>query len=307
MKKSSLIYSILLFTVIAYGQETFKKKYSIHSYITFSKADTLFLSTDSITNFENLTIAEKEILKNKYNSTTSVTKPEELILGGKKITITRNVLIDSLFFKSLSFERPKKISDNNIKGFVKFEEDGKLFVNRYLKKDSSGKYTRFPVAYYQLKYRQNVKLRFSEFSVSALVIPIKYRFKGKNELSEEFSTSINGNIFMGLSAGKTSFFHQEKVGNKSNTWKFTGGLLFGGSSVVLNKSNTSKSTNPITDDTEITKGLVNIGVGLAYSYNKINFGLFYGYDYAIGDDAGKWNYNKKPWLGVAIGYSLLNF
>ena len=97
------------------------------------------------------------------------------------------------------------------------------------------------------------------------------------------------------------------MGNRSNTWKITGGLLFGASTVVLNQSNTSNDAFPLDKDSNITKGLGSIGIGVGFAFNKINFGVFAGSDYAIGDDSEKWNYNKKPWLGIAIGYSLLNF
>jgi len=62
----------------------------------------------------------------------------------------------------------------------------------------------------------------------------------------------------------------------------------------------------LSEDVKITKGLASIGFGLAYSYNKINIGGFVGWDYAIGLDSEKWNYNKQPWIGIAIGYSLFN-
>jgi hypothetical protein len=140
-----------------------------------------------------------------------------------------------------------------------------------------------------------------------LTLPIKYRFKGKDGLKEDFSASINGNILFGYSIGRTSFFYQEKVGNKSNTLKLTCGLLLGASTVTLNSSNTSKAAVPIVEDVEIVKGLATIGYGVSFSYNKINLGVFSGYDYAIGEEASKWNYNKKPWLGIAVGYLLFNF
>ena len=85
------------------------------------------------------------------------------------------------------------------------------------------------------------------------------------------------------------------------------GLLSGASTVTLNSSNTSSPITPLGEDVELTKGLVSLGAGFAYSYNKINIGGFLGYDFAIGEDASKWNYNKRLWIGFAIGYSLLSF
>ena len=306
MKNIYLI--ILLFSIcnLSYGQESFKKKYFVPNYIVLGKTDTVYLFRDSLVSFKNLSPQEREAIKNSYKSSPTITKTEEVIINNKKVMVAKNIVVDQSFYETLSINKPQKMTDQKINGFVKFEEDGKLYVNRFLKLDSLGNYTRFPIAYYQLKNRQAVKLCFTEFSVSALVIPVKYRVK-KNDLPEDFSTAVNGNIFVGYSGGSSSFFHQEKVGNKTNTWKLTGGFMFGASSVTLDENNTNLSAKAITDDRKVSKGLVNIGVGAAYAYNKINLGIFYGYDYAIGDNAEIWNYNKKPWWGIGLGYSLFNF
>lgn len=301
MKK--ILISVLVFfaTTNLFAQESFKKCFWIPAF------DSVFLLSNSVIKFKDLTTTEQEGIRLKYQSTPFINLTEEIVVGSKKVLITRNIPTDEKFLQTITKDTVLQICHSGFKGFVKFEEDGKLWVNKYLRKNASGNYTRFPNYYFQLKNRETVSLRFKEFSVSALVIPIKYRFKGKNGLQEEFSATPSTNIFAGRSWGKSSFFHQEKVGNKTNTWKITGGFLFGASSVSLDTSNTSLAAKPLGKDVELTKGLVNIGFGLAYSYNKINLGAFYGFDYALGAEAFKWNYNKKPWIGIAIGYSLFNF
>jgi len=302
MKKVLLIVFALGFAVQGWGQETFKKKYTIcQDTIKLNGGDYVFLKKDSLVKYSDL--PEKEIVKlgDKFTIT------NEVSLGNEKAKVSREITVNQAFLDTLKIEQPQNVVLNSsMSAYVSFEND-KVYINPYLKKDVEGKYTRVPVYYYELKNRQTIRLFFKEWNISALTIPIKYRFKGENGLAEEFTTAINGNVFIGYSFGKTSFFHREKVGNKSNTWKVTGGLLLGASTVTLNSSNTSQAVAPLDKDTEITKGIGSIGVGLTYSFNKINVGAFYGYDYAIGDGAEKWNYNKKPWLGVAIGYSILNF
>ena len=307
MTKLLLIITLLLFAINIFGQESFKKKYYIQDTIIFKNGEKIYLQKDSIINYVNLTDTEKKELRNEYPLGMSISVTKEVKLGENKVLINNDIVVDDTFYIGLSKTVTINVIDNSIKGFVKFDEDGKLTVNRYLQKDSLGNYTRFSTYYYKLKNRQSIQLCFTEFTVSALTIPIKYRFNGKNDLSEDFSTVINGNVFVGFSLGKTSFFHQEKVGNKSNTWKFTGGLLFGASTVTLDKSNTTKANLPILDEKKIIKGLGSLGIGATFAFNKINFGAFLGYDYAIGEDSNKWNYNKKPWVGIAIGYSLINF
>ena len=72
----------------------------------------------------------------------------------------------------------------------------------------------------------------------------------------------------------------------------------------LGRTNTHLSLEAITDDSEITKGLGSLAFGMTASYNKINGGLFFGADYAVGQKAEIWNHNKKPWLGIGFGYKI---
>ncbi len=302
--KNLIFILLLLFGINSSGQESFKKKYSIP--VKFG--ENIYLLKDTIVMYNDMNKEEINKIDEIYTGVDFVEINTEEMINGKKISITKNVKFDSIFKSNLSVVRQIKVIDKGIKGFVKFEENGKIIVNRYLKKDSVDNYTKYPIHYYQLQNRQSIKLCFQEVTVTALILPFKYRPKSKNkERKEDFNTAINGNIFIGYSIGKTSFFHREKVGNKSNTWKVTPGLLVGASSVVLDKNNTDLSSTPIIDDSKFTKGLASMALGITYSFNKINFGGFYGYDYVIGDGANSWNYNKKPWYGIAIGYSILNF
>lgn len=84
----------------------------------------------------------------------------------------------------------------------------------------------------------------------------------------------------------------------------TSGILLGASSVKLNKTNTDLSDSPMLNDSEFTKGLGSIEMGFTYSYNSINLGAFFCFDYAIAQDAEIWNQNKKPWLGIEVGYKI---
>jgi len=303
MKKIYLVAVTIFLCHFSNAQESFKKKY----FIPTKLANGILLQKDTIIMFDNMNDKELKSTLKKYEDLDYVDVVSEEIIDGKKVSITRRVKVDSAYKKSLSANRVINVTDSGILGFVKFEEDGKLLVNRYLKRDNDGKYTRYPTNYFQLLNRQVVTLSFREIAVSALVIPIKYRFKGRNGLQEDFSTAFNANLFGGYTWGKSNFFHQEKVGNKVNTHKFTIGLFLGTSTVVLDKNNTSLDANPLVGDEKLTKGIASFGIGATYAFNKINVGIFGGKDYAIGDYSSKWNYNIEPWIGLAIGYSLFNF
>jgi len=308
MKKYILISCLLFFIQNIFSQESFKKVYDIPETISFEESPDICLTKIEKVNFEKLTKEEQDSIRKVYPIGSKIEYEIEKNISGKKIKVKETITIDEKFLEAQVIEKKiQLIEGKQLKGFVKFEED-KLYVNPYLKKDKNGEFGKRDIYYYQLKNRQTIKLKFREWTVSGLTIPLKYRFKDKDNISEEFSSAVNANLFIGRTFyGKTSFFHRKKVENISNTWKWTGGLILGASTVKLNNNNTSASEIPIEPGTEITKGLGTIGLGITYSYNKINFGGFIGWDYSLGDDSEKWNYNKKPWIGIAIGYSLLKF
>jgi hypothetical protein len=306
MKKLTLLMVLLSFALQNWAQETFKKEYKIPTKITLKGCDVIYLKKDSVVWYKNLTASEKQLLIDEYAKVRKVALAKEISFGDDKVTLTKDVNVDAAFYDGLSKTRTTNVTAPHykIRGFVKFDEN-KVIVNPDLILNDTG-YVNNSNYYFKLKNRQSISLAFSEWNVSALTLPLKYRLKGHN-FSEEFSTNTNGNVFIGRSWGSTSFFHQDKVGNKSNTWKVTAGMLLGASSVTLNSSNTSTAAAPIIDDVEIIKGLGSLGLGFGFTFNKINLGTFLGVDYAVGRDAGKWNYNRKPWLGFAVGYSLLSF
>lgn len=307
--KTKLLLLFLFTNVIVLSQESFKKKYCIPDSIVFKNPDTIiFLSKAKKIAYKDFSPKQKKELHDKFRTGEVYTFHYPGKVNGEEAIIEKSVTINyKNFYKDQTIDtiiRVPHVDDR--KGYLKFDEEkGIIYVNPWLKKTDNGKYKdREDIYFYKLQNRQTVRFSFNEFTVSAFAIPLKYRFKDEEEgLSEEFSTEFNVNLFIGYSFGKTSFFNRKKVGAKSNTWKLTGGVFFGASTVTLNNSNTSLDEAPLTDE-EIAKGLFSFGFGVVYAINKINLGAFYGWDYAIGDDADKWNYNKKPWLGVGIGYEL---
>ncbi|MBO3272169.1 hypothetical protein [Hymenobacter defluvii] len=226
--------------------------------------------------------------------------PAGKVMVEEKITVTKDYL-DGIAIDVVTVGDADKLPNG---GFVKFDED-KVWVNPNLRggKDSE-------LHYYQLKNRRPISLRSVNFSLTALTMPVKYRFSGERKngksFAEDFSSAINVNVFWGVSLNRTSFQYREKVGNISNNHKFTFGAIAGVSTVTLTKSNTTAADTPILDATEITKGLLSTGVGVAYSFNKATVGAFLGSDFSIGKDAKRWDYNGKRWLGIAFGYSIFS-
>jgi len=316
--------TLLLFFGEALGQESLKKRYCVPS-----EYGSVKLKKEVEKEYDKMTEEERKEVRKKIPVGHIITYTNKETVEGKTVIVSNKTTINKEFYSGKKFKINEDVDFKYFKKYkanVKFdEENGILYINPWLIKyrdgskykggetfDSSGdkdiisnKYkNRNQIFFFKLENRQGVKLSFSEGVVTSFAIPIKYRFKGKDGLDEDFTSSFNINIFAGWAWGKTSFFHKKKVGHTSNTWKFNIGIIAGTSTVTLNSNNTSLDLEPLDPEKEIIKGLASLGSGATYSFNKINFGLFLGNDYGVGRDANKWNYNKKPWLGVGLGYSL---
>jgi len=293
--KTNVLLLFLLWSGAVFGQEEFKKHYIIPSYPIYGYT----LKKEIVAKYDELSKEDQEELTKDYTVGTKIKLIQKENVSGKEIEIVREIEVNKDFFKTLT---KTQIVDAKLEGvtnaMVAASKD-KLIINPFL-----SDYNKDTVYFYKLENRRTIRLKTRSWTVNGITVPFKYRFKGKKGLKEDFSTGINGNLFVGYSIGKTAYLYQKEVGIRENTWKVTGGILLGASSVKLNKTNTDLSGSPILDDSEFTKGLGSIAIGFTYSYNSINLGAFLGFDYAIGQDAEIWNHNKKPWLGVGFGYKI---
>lgn len=307
MKNLFLSLALLFIVSTVCGQESFRKRYHVRDSITYNDSVMLYLKKALPVKYADWSESEKKKIRSEFQEGKTITITGNVGILGQQVAVMKTTLIDDSFYETLTKDSTQNVvlKGKGIRGDVKFE-DNKVFVNPYLLKDKNNNLERRDICYYQLQDRQSVSLSFREITVTAITIPVKYRFSN-SDFPEDFSTGFNANIFAGVSFGRTSFWYRKKVDNKTNMYKITLGAFLGASSVELNSKNTSASIAPLTVDEKYTKGLASIGFGGTYSYNKINLGLFYGWDYAVGADSQKWNYNHKPWLGLAIGYSLFNF
>lgn len=285
----------MCFVSVAFGQEISNKVYFI-----VSSKNNMHLKKNNVLSYDKWSKQQLDSVKNVYKNNKVIKISEKVNINGEDHTITRDVIIDENFYKSLVIEKETN-ADLDFIGYAKFI-DNKVYVTKKRFNNSRGD----DVFYFKLQNGDRLKLPFIEGTVSIFTIPFKYRFK-QPKVSEEFSSaSLNLNVLAGISFGRTTFMYRDKVDCKTNNSKITIGFFLGSSMVELNKSNTSSAEEPLMDDVTITKGLASIGIGAAYSFNKISVGGFLGWDYAIGNDSEKWNYNKKPWIGIALGYSLFN-
>ena len=222
---------------------------------------------------------------------------------------------DRLYVNFWPFIPPKKKGDKKKKKKTKAEllndADGKYKLNA---SNESRK-----ELFYKIPDDHTAIFHFTEFTLTAITIPLKYRFQTDRDAldasdaeniteinikSEEFSTSVNLALFGGWTWGKTKFTHRKKIGNRTNTKKNTLGLFLGSSAVELKATNTNITLAQPQGDREGTFGTISFGLGYVKSWNKISIGLFTGIDKGVGRVSEAWIYDGKPWLGIGVGYDL---
>tara|TARA_R110002111_G_scaffold261651_1_gene335167 strand:- start:547 stop:1446 length:900 start_codon:yes stop_codon:yes gene_type:complete len=295
--KYLMFIGFLFCSTFIYSQDTYKRTYYI------PKTKLKLLKTEKKVNFSYFSPKQQDSIRKTFNGFETVEYVTTKIINGKSVEVKKTEAINEEFFKNQKYTITVNPNRKEVvKAFVKFPDDkNKILINPFISKSDTINSTYFIT----LKNRHKEWLPFTEFTVSSVTIPLKYRFKDKsNDIAEEFTSAINLNFLLGYSYGNSSFMFRDKVGNKSNTWKLTGGIILGASTVELNNSNTSSAVIPLESGNTINQGLFSFGFGATYSFNKLNFGVFYGWDYSLGDASEKWNYNKLPWLGIGVGYSL---
>ncbi|WP_299604183.1 hypothetical protein [uncultured Aquimarina sp.] len=330
--------------------------YDYNSLSDIEKSKVIFLSKEECLPFPKLTKEEKAIIQKKLDLVRNklLSKVVFTDCSGNSIEInSKNVnnqaVIDLISAKVI---RRAKIYDNektNTKkntydGGLLFKDD-RLYVNFWPfippkkkgDKKKKDKNTQELLAdataknklnidnesreelFYKLPDDHTATFHFTEYTITAITIPLKYRFQTDRDAldssdpeniteisveSEEFSTSVNIALFGGWTWGKTKFTHRKKIGNRTNTKKNTIGLFLGSSAVELKSTNTDITLTQPQGDREGTFGTISFGLGYVKSWNKISIGLFTGIDKGVGRVSEAWIYDGKPWLGIGVGYDL---
>ncbi len=285
-----LLTIVIVFTLlISTAQETYLKTYNIKKEKIIN--NNYFLAKLLISNKRVDEYKDKFILKrvdyNLYKRAATPLNKMDVLDSGETAEVK-------------SFKGVVKFEDNNL--FVtmvrrKKPENNNLTQKNKIKEDDY-------LYFYTIKNGQTLRLSYRSFALNTLTIPIKYRRRGRtDEINSDVTASVSGVLHGGFTWGWTSFTHRQGTVNESNNWNMTWGPILGFSVVNLTSKNT---LNNILMDTEsLNKGLVSAGLGVTFTFNKFAGGIYYGWDYAVGKFANNWFYNKKPWIGLGIGFSLI--
>lgn len=327
--KPLFIITIILFAFQSYSQEKIRRYYTFGESKIFD-GERIYLSKEELTPFKKLDKKYQDKIKGQVESVKqNLTESVELLsVTGNKLIIKKEQAMNEKLYDSLAMKipLPAKLSldscncGGQYKGTVLFEKS-KLYINPWNFSDKKIIDDEKEL-FFELKDGQTAILNFKEYTLTTLVIPLKYRFRDDpiimetlNEemetvsteikIPETFTASFNVGVFMGKTWGKTKFNHNKKTGNREFTTKKTFGILLGTTAEKLTKANTDGSDDAPKDSEEVTIGLFSPGLGYVWSWNKFAIGFFAGFDFGVGEISDTWNYDNRPWLGVGIGYDVL--
>lgn len=161
--------------------------------------------------------------------------------------------------------------------------------------------------YYKLENRQTVAFRYHAISFGAITIPLQYRlpYRADNgqDISGDFGTGPAAALYGGYTWGKASYTYLRHAENEiERDRSFTLGAFVGMSTVEVDSASSLSAAEPVTDET--TVGVASLGVTGLLSFRGIEGGIFLGMDFAGGDAGSKWDYDRRPWVGIGVGFNL---
>lgn len=229
-------------------------------------------------------IADVDIVVEEYN----ITK-EKTIVNPKKYIAQRNTkftaheIIDKkLLVKFWKYKDNTENSASNQTQPVTPEEEYK-----YISINTNDKYFLIDLEEFNKKTSE---YNGSNHSViwGFSTLPIKLRFSGENR-PFLYETGFS----LGINAGYEYQF-------RSRTKQSIGFLLgIGVSTIAI----TPESVNNYVDESS-TAGAFTPSLGIVYSFESFQIGLFTGYDIIPGPLGENWVYRNSPWLGLGLGFTI---
>lgn len=220
-----------------------------------------------ITNID-IAVSELNIL-----DSTIVTNSKYIARSGTKFTAYEIKKNNLLLIKFWKYKDSVKTNNNELYSYISEETNNRYFIMNL--DDFNKKTSEF-----------NGKNHSFIWGFSTL--PIKLRFKNGNA-PFQYETGFS----LGVNAGYEFQFQSR---NKQSI-----GLLLG---VGLSAVNITPETVNNYINKSITTGAFTPSLGLVYTYESFQIGMFTGLDIIPGELGQNWDYKNKPWLGVGIGFTI---
>ncbi len=213
----------------------------------------------------------------------------------EKYKIIKNSLVhnDSTLFRMIKESQVRILKSEDDSIFIQLRQYGEVDVpdnsllNRVEKTNE---------VFYILISEGTDKLKFTDFDISPLVIPLKIRpVLDNNPL--QFLGDVAIGPYFGFQQGSKFF----KL-NAQPTQTTTTFCAFGSPTMInLNPANQNDSSS----GTSSVLGL-SAGIGILFDVNNLQFGLVGGWDWISGTASQTWIYQGKPWASFSFAYNLSN-
>lgn len=194
-----------------------------------------------------------------------------------------------------------KASDFIIKVFDENDNLNSVLVNKY---DRSGDYK------IRVENRRFISYKTKSFEFGALTIPFKQRFGFKEDgikVSPEFVADANIGAFFAYKKGRYRVRYENGAFKELSSLSWKNGLFLNLSAITIDSLSTTAGRKMLAKDDKISMALLSPGFGTTLTLYNFDIGFFIGWDIGLGVNADNWNFNKKPWLGVGLGYKLDTF
>ena len=227
------------------------------------------------------------------------------------LTIERVLTKDTII--TVKQDTPIKLLSNWKVSEVKYEDKdpGKLYLNPHTFRSDSDSllnnkcYIKIPENSFAVITRRFIKwqpitipfsIRPAISGIDTSGMNIEIGSKVTTELKIGSSLSYNYNF---------EFFRNRRIKAKKSVIGLSGGVGFGFSRVVLNKSSTSLADSIIENEEDGLALFVAPGFGI--NLKGFQIAIFLGWDIGLTDNVDNWNYNMERYWGIGLGSDLSVF
>ena len=173
-----------------------------------------------------------------------------------------------------------------------------FLVNRY---DRNAKYV------LELQNREHLRYSSQSLDFGALTIPFKFRpgFKqGEVEVKSDVAASFNLGVYAGYKVTSYSIINKEGTYINRNFAALRVGPFLNLSTTTLDSISTTTGKVPMKKDFKQTIAVLSTGLGIMGDIKGVQLGFYGGWDFGMGNEATNWNYHKRIWWGLGVGYKI---
>lgn len=155
------------------------------------------------------------------------------------------------------------------------------------------------MSYIPLPANEELLLTHLHTKWSAITIPFTIRPAIKNRLNSQVTSELKIGTAFSLNYD-WEFYKNRRLDIKRRTYGISAGLGFGLGRVTLDGASTRLSE--VNYENEEQGLLLFITPGLGLNIRGFKILGFYGWDIGLTENTNDWNYNRKPYIGIGLGF-----